>query len=80
MGEFEKGDQGSFKMVIILFVVLFNLLLQNVYEGYFCDFIDGGNKGMVFWKMIGFFGVCVDYYDWVDQYGCIYFLFLILCG
>jgi hypothetical protein len=54
MGEFEKGEQGSIKMATIPPAALFNLLLQNVHEGYFCDPTDGGNKGMGSWKMIGF--------------------------
>ena len=72
MGEFEKGDQGSIKMATIPPAALFNLLLQNVHEGYFCDPTDGGNKGMGSWKMIGFPGARADYYDWVDQYGRTY--------
>ncbi|GAA4340606.1 gluconate 2-dehydrogenase subunit 3 family protein [Pigmentiphaga soli] len=46
----------------------FALLLQNVHEGYFCDPVHGGNKGMAAWKMVGFPGARGDYYDWVDQY------------
>lgn len=72
MGEFEKGEQGSIKMATIPPSALFNLLLQNVHEGYFCDPTDGGNKGMGSWKMIGFPGARADYYDWVDQYGRTY--------
>ncbi|MDR6582927.1 gluconate 2-dehydrogenase [Herbaspirillum sp. BH-1] len=69
MGEFEKGNV---KMASIPPAALFNLLLQNVHEGYFCDPVDGGNKGMAAWKMIGFPGARADYYDWVDQYGRTY--------
>lgn len=72
MGELEKGRQGSLKMATIPPAALFNLLLQNVHEGYFCDPADGGNKGMGAWKMIGFPGARADYYDWVDQYGRTY--------
>nr|WP_272901273.1 hypothetical protein [Herbaspirillum frisingense] len=43
-----------------------------MHEGYFCDPVDGGNKGMAAWKMIGFPGARADYYDWVDQYGRTY--------
>ncbi|MCP1574967.1 gluconate 2-dehydrogenase gamma chain [Herbaspirillum rubrisubalbicans] len=69
MGEFEQGHLG---MATIPTAALFNLLLQNVHEGYFCDPTDGGNKGMGSWKMIGFPGARADYYDWVDQYGRTY--------
>lgn len=69
MAELEKGEQGSLKMATIPPSALFNLLLQNVHEGYFCDPTDGGNRGMGSWKMIGFPGARADYYDWVDQYG-----------
>ncbi len=49
--------------------IFFAMLLQNVREGYFCDPIHGGNKGMAAWRMVGFPGARGDYYDWVDQYG-----------
>lgn len=40
---------------------LFELMLQNVREGYFADPMYGGNKDMAGWKMIGFPGARYDY-------------------
>jgi gluconate 2-dehydrogenase gamma chain len=47
-------------------------LLQNTYEGYFCDPVHGGNRNMAAWQMIGFPGARADYMDWVRQYGVKY--------
>lgn len=47
----------------------FELMLQNVREGYFADPIYGGNKDMVGWKLIGFPGARYDYRPYVDQVG-----------
>ncbi|SAK97695.1 gluconate 2-dehydrogenase (acceptor) [Caballeronia temeraria] len=52
--------------------VFFGLLLQNTYEGYFCDPVHGGNRNMAAWEMIGFPGARADYMDWVRQYGAKY--------
>ncbi|WDZ94109.1 gluconate 2-dehydrogenase subunit 3 family protein [Herbaspirillum sp. WKF16] len=62
-------EKGSLKMGEIPAAAFFTQLLQNVREGYFCDPADGGNKGMLSWKMIGFPGARADYFDWVEQYG-----------
>lgn len=48
---------------------LFNLILQNVREGFFADPIYGGNRDMVGWKMIGFPGARYDYRDVIDKRG-----------
>lgn len=47
--------------------IFFSLLLQNSREGFFCDPIHGGNKGMVGWTMIGFPGARADFMDWVER-------------
>ena len=47
--------------------IFFSLLLQNTREGFFCDPIHGGNKGMVGWTMIGFPGARADFMDWVER-------------
>ena len=47
----------------------FKLLLQNVMEGYFCDPIHGGNRGLSAWKMIGFSGARYDQRAYVLAYG-----------
>lgn len=46
----------------------FDMFLQNVREGYFCDPIYGGNKDAAAWKMIGFPGAHYDYSPWVTAY------------
>jgi len=47
----------------------FTLFLQNVIEGFFCDPIHGGNRGMIGWKLIGFPGARYDKRAWVLAYG-----------
>jgi len=47
----------------------FELMLQNVREGYLADPIYGGNKDMVGWKMIGFPGARYDYRPYIDRRG-----------
>ena len=47
----------------------FESLLSMTIEGYFCDPVYGGNRGMASWAMIGFPGAYGAYYDLVDQYG-----------
>ncbi|WP_026282836.1 gluconate 2-dehydrogenase subunit 3 family protein [Rhizobium sp. 2MFCol3.1] len=47
----------------------FELMLQNVREGYFADPLYGGNKDMVGWKMIGFPGARYDYRAYTDKNG-----------
>jgi len=55
--EFERGPAKMF----------FSFLLQNTKEGFFCDPIHGGNKGMGGWTMIGFPGARADFMDWVER-------------
>ncbi|NUU65961.1 gluconate 2-dehydrogenase subunit 3 family protein [Enterobacteriaceae bacterium BIT-l23] len=49
--------------------VLFELLLQNVREGFLADPIYGGNKGMASWNMIGFPGARYDFRDLLSKKG-----------
>ncbi len=42
-------------------------LLKNVQEGYFCDPMYGGNRGMAAWKMIGHPGARGDFTEFVDK-------------
>lgn len=46
---------------------LFELMLQNVREGYLADPIYGGNKNMAGWKMIGFPGARYDYRPYIER-------------
>jgi len=47
----------------------FTLFLQNVIEGFFCDPIHGGNRGMIGWKLIGFPGARYDKRGWALAFG-----------
>ncbi len=49
--------------------VFFELLLQNVREGFLADPIYGGNKEMTSWKMIGFPGARYDFRDLLPKKG-----------
>ncbi|MCU5774084.1 gluconate 2-dehydrogenase subunit 3 family protein [Erwiniaceae bacterium BAC15a-03b] len=49
--------------------VFFELLLQNVREGFLSDPLYGGNKGMASWKMIGFPGARYDFRDLLSKKG-----------
>ncbi|MEI2264548.1 gluconate 2-dehydrogenase subunit 3 family protein [Erwinia sp. CGal63] len=49
--------------------VFFELLLQNVREGFLADPIYGGNKEMTSWKMIGFPGARYDFRDLLSKKG-----------
>ena len=48
---------------------LFEMMLQNVREGFLADPVYGGNKDMVSWKMLGFPGARYDFRDYMDQKG-----------
>ncbi len=47
----------------------FEMMLQNVREGYFADPIYGGNRDMAGWKLIGFPGARYDFRLYVDRVG-----------
>jgi gluconate 2-dehydrogenase gamma chain len=48
--------------------VFFELILQNVMEGFFADPIYGGNRDMAGWKLVGFPGARYDYRDHVTKH------------
>ncbi|MHC1479424.1 gluconate 2-dehydrogenase subunit 3 family protein [Frateuria aurantia] len=62
-------ETGSIHLVHTDGVAFFNLLLQNVREGFMSDPIYGGNKGMVSWKLLGFPGARYDFRDVIDRRG-----------
>ena len=64
LGELEAGKR---QLDAVPDKAFFSLLLQNTREGFFCDPIHGGNKGMVGWTQIGFPGARADFMDWVDR-------------
>ncbi|WP_149538531.1 gluconate 2-dehydrogenase subunit 3 family protein [Siccirubricoccus phaeus] len=45
----------------------FEMLLQNVMEGFFADPIYGGNQDMAGWKLLGFPGTRYDYREMLDR-------------
>jgi gluconate 2-dehydrogenase gamma chain len=47
----------------------FDMILQNVFEGFWADPIYGGNKDMAGWKLIGFPGARYDNRPFVSQHG-----------
>jgi len=59
-----RGDLGG-----VPAQVFFESLLAMTIEGYFCDPVYGGNRGMAAWAMIGFPGAYGSYYDQVDRHG-----------
>jgi gluconate 2-dehydrogenase gamma chain len=61
----EAAQAGSLQFETISSKVFFSYLLGEVRNGYFCDPVYGGNKGMGSWKMIGYPGARADYMDWV---------------
>ncbi|WP_114811130.1 gluconate 2-dehydrogenase subunit 3 family protein [Paraburkholderia kururiensis] len=65
-------EDGKLEMGEVPAATFFGQLLANTYEGYFCDPVHGGNRGMRAWQMIGFPGARADYMDWVRQYGAHY--------
>jgi gluconate 2-dehydrogenase gamma chain len=46
----------------------FELVLQDVQQGFFADPIYGGNRDMAAWRMIGYPGARYDYRDWVGRH------------
>lgn len=46
----------------------FNLLLSWTMAGFFCDPVQGGNRDMVGWKLIGFPGAHISWADQIENY------------
>jgi gluconate 2-dehydrogenase gamma chain len=49
--------------------VFFESLWGMAVEGYFCDPVYGGNRGMASWRMLGFPGAHGAFYELVDRHG-----------
>jgi gluconate 2-dehydrogenase gamma chain len=65
---FKAIESGKLTVEGVKLKTFFNsFLLNNVYEGYFCDPSYGGNKDMAAWKMIGYPGVRADYLEFVGE-------------
>ena len=65
----KRLESGEVQFADVDAKAFFTLFLQNVMEGFFCDPIHGGNRGMAGWKLIGFPGARYDHRDYVLQYG-----------
>jgi gluconate 2-dehydrogenase gamma chain len=64
-----KLDTGTVDLGVVDSRAFFDLLLQNVREGYFADPIYGGNKDMAGWKLLGFPGAQYDFRDAIGRRG-----------
>jgi len=64
-----KMEVGKITLANVDSQAFFELMLQNVREGYLADPIYGGNKNMAGWKMIGFPGARYDYRPYIDRRG-----------
>jgi gluconate 2-dehydrogenase gamma chain len=62
-------EAGSLKLATVDSKAFFNMVLQNVREGFFADPIYGGNKDMAGWKMLGFPGAQYDFRDVIGRQG-----------
>ncbi|WP_407314028.1 gluconate 2-dehydrogenase subunit 3 family protein [Pseudomonas sp. nanlin1] len=63
----KRLEAGDIELAELPAKAFFSLMLQNTREGFFCDPIHGGNKGMVGWTQIGFPGARADFMDWVER-------------
>ena len=64
-----KLENGDITLQTVDAKAYFQLLLQNTFEGFWCDPIYGGNRGMVGWKLIGFPGARYDHSPYVSEHG-----------
>ena len=65
----KKLETGDLELGGIDAKSFFEMLLQNVFEGFWADPIYGGNKNMAGWKLIGFPGARYDNRPFVSQHG-----------
>lgn len=61
-------EKGEARLGDISGATFFTALRQNTIEGYFCDPIHNGNKGMAGWRMLGFPGANAYYLTEVDRF------------
>lgn len=64
-----KVESGEVALPGINGQLFFNMLVQNMREGFFSDPLYGGNKDMTSWKMLGFPGARYDFRDVIDRRG-----------
>jgi gluconate 2-dehydrogenase gamma chain len=65
----QQIEAGQLKFDNVDGVAFFNMMLQNVREGFFADPVYGGNKEMAGWKMLGFPGAQYDFRDVIGRRG-----------
>jgi len=62
----KAAQDGKVELDGISAKTFFSYFLGEVKNGYFADPVDGANKNMGAWKMIGYPGMRADYIDWID--------------
>lgn len=65
----KRLEEGEIEFEGVSASAFFSLLQDNTIEGFFCDPIYGGNRGMVGWKLVGFPGARYDYRPYLDHDG-----------
>ncbi|MGO4003407.1 gluconate 2-dehydrogenase subunit 3 family protein [Pseudomonas fluorescens] len=63
----QQMESGALSLDDFPVKAFFSLMVQNTREGFFCDPVHGGNKGMIGWTQIGFPGARADFMDWVER-------------
>jgi gluconate 2-dehydrogenase gamma chain len=61
-------EHGKVKLDGVDGQAFFDLLIDDMRQGFFADPIYGGNRDMAAWRMIGFPGARYDYRDWVNHH------------
>ena len=64
-----RVESGEIPLAGVNGQLFFNMLVQNMREGFFSDPLYGGNKDMAGWKMLGFPGARYDFRDVIDRRG-----------
>lgn len=64
-----RVESGEIPLAGVNGPLFFNMLVQNMREGFFSDPLYGGNKDMASWKMLGFPGARYDFRDVIDRRG-----------
>ena len=65
-------EHGELRLPTVDAATFFQQLWQNTLEGFWCDPIYGGNRGMVGWQLIGFPGARYDHSPYVSHHGQAY--------
>jgi gluconate 2-dehydrogenase gamma chain len=65
-------EEGTLALPSLKASLFFELLWQNVQEGFFADPIHGGNRDKAGWRLVGFPGVAAVYTGHVEKHGVPY--------